>query len=145
MHPAAAGGGVAPGWPQGGDKGVSAATAQARVEFEIPWVPPTLNQLLRLHWSKRRKMAWTAGAYLIAAGLSRRQPGTRSRVRVTIQMYRKNPTDRDGAQGSCKVFFDIIRRAGWAVDDSEKWMEQDVLPVIVDRRRPRTKVIIEEI
>lgn len=62
---------------------------------------------------------------------------------VTIQMFRKNPTDRDGAQGACKPIFDAITRLGYTKDDSERWMEQNVLPVKVDRKNPRTEITIE--
>ena len=124
------------------NQGLSAGTV---IEVDIPWIPPALNVTLRMHWSKRSKLTETAGLYLMAAGLVRRQPEASTRVRVTIQMHRKNPTDRDGAQGACKPIFDAIRRLGWAVDDSERWMEQIVQPVIIDRKRPRTRIKIEEI
>ena len=57
------------------------------------------------------------------------------KVQVTIEMHRKRPMDRDGAQGACKPIFDALVRLGWARDDAELQMEQVVLPVVVDRRR----------
>ena len=109
----------------------------------IPWVPPTLNKMLRSHWSKRKKDLQTVSIYLAGAGISRPRERESRKIRVAVQIYRKNPTDRDGNQGSCKVIFDSIVRLGLARDDSEKWMEQVVLPVIVDRKNPRTEISIE--
>jgi hypothetical protein len=63
-------------------------------------------------------------------------------------MYRKRPMDRDGAQGACKPIFDALVRLGWARDDSEKHMEQVVLPVVVNRRRAsliKTVITVESL
>jgi len=109
----------------------------------IPWVPPTLNKMLRSHWSQRKKDLQTVSIYLAGAGMLRPQERESRKIRVTVQMYRHNPTDRDGAQGACKPIFDAITRLGIARDDSEKFMEQVVLPVIVDRKNPRTEISIE--
>jgi hypothetical protein len=54
---------------------------------------------------------------------------------------RRNP-------GVCNPVFDALVRLGWARDDSEKNMEQAVLPVVVDRRRSaavKTSVTIEQL
>lgn len=115
------------------------------IDVEIPWIPPTLNKMLRSHWSKRSKVTEKAGMYLLLAGLRRQDAPAVRRLRVTIQMYRKNPTDRDGAQGACKPIFDAIRRFGYVKDDSERYMEQNVLPVLIDRKYPRTRIKIEKI
>lgn len=88
-------------------------------------------------------MRETVGLYLLAILGRGRVVG---RVRVTIQMYRRNPMDSDNAKGACKVMFDALVRLGWAKDDSEKWMEQVVLPVIVDRKKPpRMSVTVENL
>jgi hypothetical protein len=52
--------------------------------------------------------------------------------------------DRDGANGACKSIFDVLMLFGWAKDDSERHMEQVVLPVIVDKV-PKTEIVIEEL
>ena len=43
-----------------------------------------------------------------------------------------------------KPCIDALVRFGWAKDDSERWMEQVVLPVIVDKT-PRTEIVIEKV
>jgi hypothetical protein len=112
------------------------------VSFTLPWVPPALNRALRSHWAPRRQTLHTATALLLAAGAGGREP-ERSPVRVTIQMYRRNGMDQDGAAGACKPIFDALVRLGWARDDRPRWMEQDVRPVILDRQgEPRTEIEI---
>jgi len=59
-------------------------------------------------------------------------------------MYRRNPMDSDNAKGACKVVFDAMVRLGWVKDDSERWMEQVVLPVVVDRKSPPRMFITVE-
>ena len=112
---------------------------------EIPWVPPTLNQALRTHFTGRGKTKKVAAGYLLAT-LGKNHGPMPEKLKVSIQMYRKQPTDRDGAQGACKPFFDVLVKFGWAKDDREENMVQDVRPVIVDRKNPpKTVITIEEI
>jgi hypothetical protein len=74
------------------------------------------------------------------------QQPERGRVRVTIQMFRRNRMDRDNAMASCKPVFDAITKLNWARDDSVRWMTQQVLPVVIDRRRPRTEIeLVKEV
>jgi hypothetical protein len=119
-------------------------TSTGAVRAVIPWVPPSLNRALRTHWSGRHRTSKVAAGYLLA-GLGKRHGAPPGRVRVTIQMYRKRPMDRDGATGSCKPIFDALVRFGWALDDSEKWMDQVVLPVVVENKPPKTEIEILEI
>jgi hypothetical protein len=76
---------------------------------------------------------------------TRRRPVPQDRkVRVTIQTYRKRQADRDNEYTAWKPCINALVRLGWAKDDSERWMDQVVLPVIVDKT-PRTQVVIEEV
>ena len=110
--------------------------------LEIPWCPPTLNEQLRTHWSKRRKLTELAGLYIAnKIGVNTEPPD--GKVIVTIRMYRWNTMDEDGAHGACKPIFDALVRLGWARDDSAKWMHQVMEPVVIDRKNPRTVISIE--
>jgi hypothetical protein len=62
---------------------------------------------------------------------------------VTIEMYRRQAMDQDGAYGAAKPLFDALVRTGWARDDSDRWMAQEV-HALVDRKHPRTEIAIEE-
>lgn len=108
------------------------------MKIVIPWVPPTLNQYCRAHWTKHRAWVRLATAHIVSeVGWGK---GEEERVRVTFQQYRKRSVDRDNA--TPKILCDALVRLCWAVDDSEEWMEQVVLPVIVDKN-PRTEITIE--
>ena len=117
--------------------------------FSIPWVPPTLNQYSRAHWTRQREWVRIAAVY-IHVGLV--QSGHRfpccerreNKVRVTIQQHRRRPVDRDNL--TPKVLNDALVKLGIVVDDNEDHIEQVVLPVIVDRRaEPRTEITLEDI
>ena len=45
--------------------------------------------------------------------------------------------------GAAKPVFDPLVWTGWARDDSDRWMAQQVRSLI-DRRHPRTEIAIEE-
>ena len=109
----------------------------------IDWVPPSLNLLLRMSRWGRARLRQLAGMHLVAAGLRKQQSPTNHRVKVTIQMYRKRPMDRDNAMGALKVLFDALKEFGYMRDDSEERADLIVLPVMVDRKRARTEITIE--
>ena len=111
----------------------------------IDWVPPTLNQMLRRHWSEYRKARKLAAAYLlVSAGRAPASWSTEGCVEVCIQMYRRQGMDSDGAHGASKPLFDALVELGWARDDSPQSMKQIVGTVIVDRHRPRTEIMLME-
>ena len=113
-----------------------------KISFIIEWVPPALNKSLRTHWAERHRQRKVAAGYILAAiGHAGVYPVVP--VRVTIQMYRRNVLDQDGAYGACKPIFDALVYLGYARDDSPRWMQQKVLPVLIDRRRPRTEIRLE--
>jgi hypothetical protein len=86
-------------------------------------------------------MSNVAYAYVIAAA-GMRQPPEERPVRVTVQMYRSRRMDTDGRFGACKPIFDALVELYWAYDDGPQWMEQQVPPVIIDWRHPRTEIEI---
>jgi len=114
----------------------------------IPWVPPSGSRLVRMHWSAQRKLVEVAGVYL-ARGLGTSLDRGLWRVRelqptITIQMHRKRDLDKDNRYAACKPIFDALVRLGWAKDDSPKYMNQVVMPVIVDAKtKPYTEITIE--
>jgi hypothetical protein len=59
-------------------------------------------------------------------------------------MYRRNPMDRDGAQGSAKPKFEAMVRRGWLKDDSPRWLEEDVKVPLVSHDA-RSEVTLEQI
>ena len=68
------------------------------MQFESPWVAPSLNNAVCSHWSKRQTTLRTAAA-LIVAEVGKNHGGAPQKVRATIEMHRKRPMDQDGAHG----------------------------------------------
>jgi hypothetical protein len=117
-----------------------------RRSFVVEWVPPTLNYLLRAHWKRRYKTTHTAGLHIgLAIGQCKTDPP--ERLRVIVRMHRTRQVDDDNNVAICKPIFDAIKRLGWAKDDSPRFMEQKVLPMVVCKRgeKPHTEITIEEV
>ena len=115
--------------------------------FSIPWVPPTLNQYSRAHWTRQREWVRIAAVYMIAALGNNRDKFRKSetrRVRVTIQQHRRRPVDHDNL--TPKVLIDALVRLRVVEDDDAAHMEQVVKPAIVDRKaEPFTDITLESI
>ena len=108
-------------------------------------IPLTNNELLKSHWRKkeRDKKSWREWV----AAVARRGPWHHDkyqapRVVVKITVYRWNLQDKENLYGSTKHLTDAIVRAGWARDDSHRWMDLEVRERI-DRKERRTEVYWE--
>jgi hypothetical protein len=110
--------------------------------FRVDWVPPSNNRSLRMHWTSRRQVSDVVGRLIVAAAGKPRDRES-GRVRITITMYRHRLMDRDNAYGAAKPLFDALVRLGYAVDDSPRWMQQQVRTFVIDHRAiPRTEIEI---
>jgi hypothetical protein len=103
--------------------------------FRIPWVPPSNNRALRMHWTKRDELVRVAATHVLAVA-GRPSTPEWARVRVRIVMRRRRPMDQDNAYGAVKPLVDALVRLGYAVDDSRRWMRLTVAPVGVARNLP---------
>jgi Holliday junction resolvase RusA-like endonuclease len=115
--------------------------SEAEIKVSLPWIPPTLNSFMRMHWRQQRAQNQIAALHMASAGLLPKSDPEIRRMKVTIQFFRKRPTDRDNALP--KVILDALVRLGYLADDNEKWVECVVLPVKVDRKQPRTEIAIQ--
>ena len=104
-------------------------------------VPMTLNQMLGAHWTKKTKDKRSWDDWVLARAGRRRGRVDLGRVKLTIQVYRKVKQDPDNRTGSVKYLVDALNRAGWLVDDSDEWLDLEVKPELIDRKKPRTEVI----
>lgn len=84
-----------------------------RIEFTITTIPPTFNQLLRMHWSDRTdaKETWTA---LIQSKTSER---IRTPVRLEYNRVSSQTMDIENLYASLKVPIDALVRANVLPDD----------------------------
>ena len=122
------------------------------INISIPRVPVGPNGpkgLLRMHWSKRRKLKWgweTEILYALRTSADYANwvvsPATiDQRRRVTIRQYRKRLFDRDNLFTSCTPLINAMK--GILIrDDSEKWLS---LHVYQEKSRDeRTEITVED-
>jgi len=111
-----------------------------KIEHTIPGALPSLNQLLRFHWAKRKRLK---DQYLLF--LPARARVLKKKMRVSICVYQ--PTRRfdiDNLYGSVKILIDSLRKNKLICQDSPKWLDLELTQAI-DRENPRTEIEIEEV
>lgn len=114
-----------------------------RWEVVIPgWCPPSLNRLLRRHWSvvsraKREAEGKVAGA-CAAAGVHRAM----GRRRVSLSVFRADGKHADG-DNLWKSILDGLVKVGALVDDGPRWLEAG--PYLAAPGETRTVIAIEDL
>lgn len=89
--------------------------------FEVAEVVPSLNRLLRMHWTQRRRLIqrWS---WLVLGAVRGRDtlPVGQFVGRVRIRVIRRShhTLDDDNLAGSAKVILDALKRIGVIEDDS---------------------------
>lgn len=100
------------------------------IRFDIPLVPPSLNQLLGWHWSKKHRVtkAWEEALH---HGISKQfatlmKEWGRSKmhtlINVTVFSARRRELDEDNLFGGFKPCLDSTKRLGYIYDDSKKYV-----------------------
>lgn len=112
------------------------------IDLNIPDVPPSLNMLMRMHWSKRKKLIdlWHRWIWVACS-----QAGVRTRdplpfAKVTVECRRKRALDPDNLYASAKPVLDGLRAHGLILDDSPSHI---TLTVTQSKGEPQTRVHIE--
>ncbi len=108
------------------------------LEFSVPWVSTTNNVLLRMHWSKRRKInadvQWSVKA---AIGRSPDWPTPPpDPVTVTIIRYGYSRPDRDNLYGGMKPLIDALTKCHLIIDDDEDHIVLRVRSAKIKRPEP---------
>jgi len=97
--------------------------------FRFALAPYSLNQLLRQHWSVRRKQKRCWAVLLLVAmnehGFSPKGKFA-PKMRLKLTITRKRRLDRDNLVGGCKPLIDAIKDAGIIRDDSPGWLDLEV-------------------
>lgn len=120
------------------------------IEFTLPRLLPLTNQLLRMHWQKRRRLI-KALAWEIRAVAPRAPAEPFERARVTVTRCSSQPPDDDGLVGGVKMLLDCLvvptKRNPWGlgyvVDDAPAHIEQHTVHEYAPPRKGRTVVRIE--
>ena len=114
------------------------------VRITVPETPPSLNEILRMHYHERHKEneRW---AGLVAMFDNRRKRGEPfKKASVTITYYFGNRVKRDPDNFAGKFILDSLVKTGVIEDDS--FSNVDLLLVgKVDKDNPRTEILVEEV
>lgn len=98
------------------------------IDVTLPISLPRANALLRMHWSKRRKLRTDYLNELLVAGV-RSQPREHERKRVTITRILgpgQRRFDRDNLHASVKQLCDALTYKGLIFDDNPGWIDLSV-------------------
>jgi len=103
------------------------------------------NELLRMHWSKRRKLQKDYDNRVLLAigqaGVIIEYAEEGERRRVIIERHGWSLLDPDNLTGSVKLLVDALRHTRLLWDDTAKCLDLAVVQGI-DRKRPRTEIFI---
>jgi len=113
----------------------------------LPVVTPSLNELLRMHWTKRRQLRKNYGWEFVAVGANHQKYKTEmgERRRVTIISYRAQLCDPDNLMGGLKILLDTMIDLDLICDDSPKYMELVAMQEQENNGNYRTEITIERI
>lgn len=127
-----------------------------RIVITVPKIPPSQNELLRMHWAKRKREQ-TVWCEWLTAGMNgaehngqrklvreiRRRVLAGERNRVEIEIHHSRTDDRDNLWGRAKLVLDAMKYkkgAGIIWDDDEKHLELAVTQVKCKRAEAKTVV-----
>ena len=118
--------------------------------MRVEWtdVPPSLNQVLRMHWAVKRKLGqnwhWVlSGIRTIDARNLRDAAKRQSRVKMLITLHNARQYDRDNAFGACKVIVDAAKQAGLIYDDRPAYLDLEVKQEKSTRKAKKTVIEFE--
>lgn len=110
-------------------------------------IPPSLNQLERMHWAVKRRLrrrfaneiyhAWYENGTPILAKPCKQILGT------TIY-WKTRRLDEDNAVGSLKIIIDAMRDIKMIYRDSPKWLTVNKPIQRLDHINPRVEIELEE-
>lgn len=117
-----------------------------RVEW--PDVPPSLNKVLRMHWTARmkEKLKWMTVLRTMPRDEYNslvRARSTANRVKMLITLHNARQFDRDNAFGACKLLVDAAKNAYLIYDDRPAYLDLEVQQVKCKRAEKKTVIEFE--
>ena len=114
---------------------------------DIPGVPPSANETLRMHFGRRHrlKLDWMKYMYLFdphARSVLRDWADAKVKLAVEITLHHARMYDKDNSYGACKVIFDALRDTGLIFDDKPKYLDQTVWQQKCPNRKRHTTIEI---
>jgi Holliday junction resolvase RusA-like endonuclease len=115
-----------------------------QVLFRVPLTPPSLNDMLRTHWSKRAKEQERWDLHVFAQWFQSGKFVFPRPVRITytIRWPESRQRDIDNYIGGTKYLTDAIKRTFLTRDDSE-WLQE--IGIKFDKGPAETLVNIQEV
>jgi len=117
----------------------------------IPAIMPSLNEYIRMHWAKRRRLnrniAWHVQAVKGRADIEHRD----RLAHVTLRVFSNAPKaaggrarrlDHDNLVGGNKPLVDALRLTGIIKNDTDKWLDVGYAEYRDAVERPRTEIEI---
>jgi hypothetical protein len=94
------------------------------IAFTLPEATPSLNTLLRLHWSAKMRLR-SRWQWLVRAAIAdlKLKPEHLGYARVTIERFSPRRLDADNFAGGAKQLMDCLVREGFIQDDSPRYIE----------------------
>ncbi|MGC2695249.1 MAG: hypothetical protein WA738_05600 [Candidatus Angelobacter sp.] len=115
------------------------------MKLEIPYCPPSLNEVLRYHWTQKSKLkdCWQLHI-LCALGLNGHlKPIVKMRCKITL--YHSRLFDKDNAYGACKVVVDALKSYRLIWDDTPEYLDLTVEQAKSSRKEARTVIELEAV
>ncbi|WP_299948061.1 hypothetical protein [uncultured Microbulbifer sp.] len=107
------------------------------LEFTLPQATPSNNQLLRMHWRKRRavkkQLAMEVAAALVRSG-QRRPNEPLAQVYIEIERGSAGELDDDNLQGGTKLLIDVLEKPSQTNPHGLGLIENDNNQCVVKRR-----------
>lgn len=115
------------------------------ITLRIPELAPSLNSkggLLRMHWTRRKKLL-VKWQYLVMEAAAGRKHSGPCRVTIT-RHYASTPLDRDNCYAAAKLPLDALRKCGIIKDDdNQTLMSLSCKQVkVATRKEQGTEIII---
>lgn len=113
------------------------------VKIILPVVTPSLNELLRMHWTKQRRLKKDYGWELTAVNANdpKYRAEWKERREVRFLSCRPYLLDTDNLIGGIKPLRDALVDMELIIDDSPKYADFSYFQK-VDEKNPRTEILI---
>ncbi len=108
--------------------------------FTIPgYLPPRLNEMLRMHWARRSRLQKEADQFVGCYGRGVPKAAGRRRVSLTFHGGRADPDAR------LKIVLDALVHSRLLIDDSQEWCQIGEIRNAGRRGDKATVVTLEDI
>lgn len=115
-----------------------------KIEIVIDSLPPSLNDMLTMHWAKRKEMKkkWDMLVYHKWVECGRPMMLKAVVLKYVLEFKMNRRRDQDNYIGGTKFVNDALKRTFFTRDDSE-WVRR--IEVDIKRGEDRTLITIEEV